>query len=49
MFESLNYKVVTDTSRNPYADLSAVGVGREARYRFIGCPQTLQTDDSRFS
>lgn len=30
------YKVVTDPARNPYADLSVEGLGREARYRFIG-------------
>jgi hypothetical protein len=29
------YKVVTDTTRNPYADLSVEGSGRNARYRFI--------------
>jgi hypothetical protein len=29
------YKVVTDTSRNPYADLSVEGAGRAARYRHI--------------
>jgi hypothetical protein len=29
------YQVVTDTSRNPYADLSVEGVGRAARYRYI--------------
>ena len=29
------YKVVTDTSRNPFADLSLDGRGREARYRHI--------------
>ena len=29
------YKVVTDTSRNPFADLSVTGRGREARYRYI--------------
>jgi hypothetical protein len=29
------YKVVTDTTRNPFADLSVEGRGREARYRFI--------------
>ena len=29
------YKVVTDTGRNPYADLSVEGRGREARYKFI--------------
>jgi hypothetical protein len=29
------YKVVTDPNRNPYADLSVEGRGREARYRFI--------------
>ena len=28
-------KVVTDTSRNPFADLSLDGRGREARYRYI--------------
>lgn len=30
------YKVVEDPRRNPYADLSVAGRGREARYRFIG-------------
>jgi hypothetical protein len=30
------YTVVTDTARNPYADLSVEGKGREARYRYIG-------------
>jgi len=29
------YKVVTDTRRNPFADLSLEGRGREARYRYI--------------
>ena len=29
------YKVVTDTARNPYTDLSVEGVGRSARYRHI--------------
>jgi hypothetical protein len=29
------YKVVSDTSRNPFADLSVAGRGREARYRYI--------------
>jgi hypothetical protein len=29
------YKVVTDTRRNPFADLSVAGRGREARYKFI--------------
>ncbi len=29
------YKVVSDTSRNPYADLSVEGTGRAARYRHI--------------
>ena len=29
------YRVVTDTGRNPYTDLSVVGRGREARYRHI--------------
>ena len=29
------YGVVTDTSRNPFADLSVEGSGREARYRYI--------------
>ena len=29
------YKVVTDTNRNPFADLSVVGNGRAARYRFM--------------
>jgi hypothetical protein len=29
------YQVVTDTKRNPYADLSVEGVGRNARYRYI--------------
>jgi hypothetical protein len=29
------YKVVTDTTRNPFADLSLIGRGREARYRYI--------------
>jgi hypothetical protein len=29
------YKVVTNPHRNPYADLSVEGRGREARYRFI--------------
>ncbi len=29
------YKVVTDTTRNPFADLSVEGRGREARYRYI--------------
>lgn len=30
------YRVVTDPGRNPMADLSVEGRGREARYRFIG-------------
>jgi len=29
------YKVVTDTSRNPFADLSVEGKGRNAHYRYI--------------
>ena len=29
------YKAVTDTGRNPFADLSVDGVGRTARYRFL--------------
>ena len=29
------YKVVTDTNRNPFADLSLEGRGRAARYRYI--------------
>lgn len=29
------YKVVTDTRRNPYADLSVDGRGRDAAYRYI--------------
>jgi len=29
------YRVVTDTGRNPYTDLSVDGRGREARYRYI--------------
>jgi len=29
------YKVITDTRRNPYADLSVEGKGRGARYKFI--------------
>lgn len=29
------YRVVTDTRRNPFADLSVDGRGRAARYRFI--------------
>jgi hypothetical protein len=29
------YQVVTDTRRNPYADLSLEGKGRSAAYRFI--------------
>ena len=29
------YEVVTDTSRNPFADLSLDGRGREAHYRYI--------------
>jgi hypothetical protein len=29
------YRVVIDTRRNPFADLSVDGRGREARYRFI--------------
>jgi hypothetical protein len=29
------YKVVTNTKRNPFADLSVDGAGRSARYRFI--------------
>jgi hypothetical protein len=29
------YKVVTDTSRNPFADLSVAGTGSAARYRFM--------------
>lgn len=29
------YKVVTDTTRNPFADLSVEGKGRNARYRHI--------------
>lgn len=30
------YKVVTDTRRNPFTDLSVQGKGRDARYRFLG-------------
>ncbi|MDE2372186.1 MAG: hypothetical protein KGN16_24675 [Burkholderiales bacterium] len=30
------YRVVTDTRRNPYADLSLEGRGRDARYKHIG-------------
>jgi hypothetical protein len=30
------YRVVTDTGRNPYADLSVDGRGRDGRYRHIG-------------
>jgi len=30
------YQVVNDTSRNPFADLSVEGRGRDARYRYIG-------------
>lgn len=29
------YRVVTDVRRNPYADLSVVGKGRDAKYAFI--------------
>ncbi|MBS0613887.1 MAG: hypothetical protein JSS24_12000, partial [Proteobacteria bacterium] len=29
------YKVVTDTRRNPFADLSVEGRGRNAHYRYI--------------
>jgi hypothetical protein len=29
------YKVVTDTNRNPFADLSVEGKGRAARYRYL--------------
>jgi hypothetical protein len=29
------YKVVTDTGRNPYTDLSVDGRGRDARYRYV--------------
>jgi hypothetical protein len=29
------YKVVTNTKRNPFADLSVEGKGRDARYRYI--------------
>lgn len=29
------YQVVTDTRRNPYADFTVEGRGREARYRFL--------------
>jgi hypothetical protein len=29
------YRVVTDTSRNPFSDLSVVGKGRDARYQYI--------------
>ncbi len=29
------YKVVTDVKRNPYADLSVTGTGRNARYKYI--------------
>jgi hypothetical protein len=29
------YKVVTDTTRNPFTDLSVTGIGRAARYRHI--------------
>jgi hypothetical protein len=32
------YKVVTDTARNPFADLSVDGKGRHARYRHIDKP-----------
>jgi len=27
--------VITDTRRNPYADLSVVGRGRDAHYKYI--------------
>jgi hypothetical protein len=30
------YKVVTDVKRNPFADLSVTGKGREARYKHMG-------------
>jgi len=33
------YKVVTDTTRNPFADLSVEGRGRDARYRYIAAGQ----------
>jgi hypothetical protein len=29
------YRVVTDTTRNPFTDLSVSGTKREARYRYI--------------
>jgi len=29
------YKVVTDTRRNPFTDLSVSGKGREATYKYI--------------
>jgi hypothetical protein len=29
------YKVVTDTTRNPFADLSVEGHGRDARYQYV--------------
>jgi hypothetical protein len=29
------YKVVTDPTRNPFADLSVEGRGRDARYRYV--------------
>jgi hypothetical protein len=29
------YRVVTDPGRNPYADLSVDGIGRDARYRYL--------------
>jgi hypothetical protein len=32
------YKVVTDTRRNPFNDLSVDGEGRAARYRYIPAP-----------
>jgi hypothetical protein len=30
------YKVVVDPKRNPFADLSVTGRGRDARYAHIG-------------
>ena len=29
------YRVVTDTTRNPFADLSVNGTKRDARYRYV--------------
>lgn len=36
------YEVVTDPKRNPHADLSVEGSGREARYRFVSASASIR-------